>query len=253
MNKKVYFALAVLVLVALACGINSVPTPTPQSPVIINPQPTSGGGGFTQPTPGGGGITQPTPGESNGALQVLFQDDFSSVSSGWDRNTNQNGTTDYANGGYEIKIITADWSKWANPSQSFQGDVRIEVDATKIGGPDDNAFGVLCHYQDTKNFYYFYISSDGYVGIGIDNAGTKTIISTTDGNLATDSHINQGAATNHLRADCTSSNLTLYVNGTQIATATDSTFTGGDVGLIARTYSVAGTDILFKNFVVLKP
>jgi hypothetical protein len=221
MNKKVYFALAVLVLVALACGINSGPTPTPAG--------------------------------NNGAMQVLFKDDFSDVNSGWDRTTNASGTTDYVSGGYRINVIDTDTYFFANPYQSFQNDVRIEVDATKAGGPDDNAFGVQCRYQDTKNYYYFYISSDGYAGIGIDNAGTKTIISSSDGNLVSDSHINQGAATNHIRADCIGSNLSLYVNGTQTSTATDSTFTGGDVGLVAKTFKVAGTDILFQNFVVYKP
>ena len=127
------------------------------------------------------------------------------------------------------------------------------MDATKIGGPDDNAFGVQCRYQDVDNFYFFYISSDGYAGIGINKAGTKTIISSSDGNMVSDSNINQGAATNHLRADCIGSTLTLYVNGTQIATATDSTFTGGDVGLMAATFSVGGADILFTNFFVYKP
>ncbi len=234
MNKKVYFALAVLVLVALACGINNVPTPTPQSPVIIQPQPTSGGTG------------------ANGQ-QVLFQDDFSNVNSGWDRTQNEYGTTDYVSGGYRINVIQTDSFFFANPYQTFQNDVRIEVDATKIGGPDDNAFGVQCRYQDVDNYYFFYISSDGYDGIGIDNAGTKTIISSSDGNLTPDSNIIQGAATNHIRADCIGSVLTLYVNGAQIASATDSTFTGGDVGLIAKTFSVAGTDILFQNFFVYQP
>jgi pectate lyase len=228
MNKKVFFALTVLVLVALACTFTPVTTIT---------TPT------TQPPAGGGG---------NG-LQILFQDDFSNVNSGWDKAHNENGSTDYENGGYRINVIATDHYFFANPYQSFQNDVRIEVDATKIGGPDDNAFGVICRYQDVDNFYYFYISSDGYIGIGIDKAGTKTIISSSDGNLTSDSSINQGAATNHLRADCVGNTLTLFVNGTQVATATDSTFTGGDVGLVARTYGVGGTDIIFHNFFVYKP
>ena len=29
MNRKVFYALAALVLVAMACGFNNVPTPTP--------------------------------------------------------------------------------------------------------------------------------------------------------------------------------------------------------------------------------
>jgi pectate lyase len=233
MNNKVYFALAALVLVALACGINNVPTPTPQSPVIINPQPTTGG--------------------SSTGQQILFQDDFSNVNSGWDRTHNEFGSTDYENGGFRINVIQTDSFFFANPYQSLQNDVRIEVDASKIGGPDDNAFGVQCRYQDVDNYYYFYISSDGYAGIGIDNAATKTIISSSDGNLVSNSNIIQGAATNHIRADCIGNNLTLYVNGTKVASATDSTFTGGDVGLVAKTFGVAGTDILFQSFFVYKP
>jgi len=247
MNKKVFFALVILVLVALACTftpVTAVPTPTTtQPPVINNPTQPPAVNNPTQPTAGGGGNGQ----------QILFQDDFSNVNSGWDRTTNDYGSIDYANGGYRINVIQTTSYFFSTPYQSFQNDVRIEVDATKIGGPDDNAFGVQCRYQDAKNFYYFYISSDGYVGIGIDNAGTKTIISSSDGNLVSNSSINQGAATNHLRADCIGSTLTLYVNGTQAAAATDSTFTGGDVGLVAKTYTIAGTDIMFDNFFVYKP
>jgi pectate lyase len=228
MNKKVYFAITFLVLAALACGLSPV---------------TTGNTPATKP-PAGGGSTGP---------QILFKDDFSTVSSGWDRVTNESYSTDYASGGYRINVIPDSLLVFANPSQSFQNDVRIEVDATKSGGPDDNAFGVICRYQDVDNFYYFYISSDGYVGIGMDNAGIKSIISSSDGSMIDDSSINQGAATNHLRVDCVGSTLTLYVNGSQAATATDGSFTGGDVGLIARTYSVGGTDILFKNFFVYKP
>jgi len=218
MNKKVFFALAVLVLVTLACSFTTAKTPTP-------------------------GTNQ----------QILFQDDFSDVNSGWDRATNEYGVTDYVNGGYRINIIQADSYFFANPYKTFQNDVRIEVDATKAGGPDDNAFGVQCRYQDVDNYYFFYISSDGYAGIGIDQAGTKTIISSADGNMVSVSGINQGAATNHLRADRIGSTLTLFVNGTQIATTTDSTFNGGDVGLVGKTFSIAGTDIMFDNFFVYKP
>jgi hypothetical protein len=65
--------------------------------------------------------------------------------------------------------------------------------------------------------------------------------------------INQGAATNHIRADCVGSTLTLYANGTQIDQQTDTDFSTGDVGLLAGTYTQTGTDILFDNFVVMKP
>jgi len=60
-------------------------------------------------------------------------------------------------------------------------------------------------------------------------------------------------STNHIRADCIGSKLTLYVNGTQAATATDNEYTGGDIGLLAGTFSTPGTDIHFDNFIVTKP
>jgi pectate lyase len=225
MNKNLFFAMAVLVMAALACSFTTVKAPTAQPPA------------------GGGGASG----------SILFQDDFSNVSSGWDRSTTEYGSTDYQSGGYRINVIQTDTYFFANPYKTFQNDVRIEVDATKIGGPDDNAFGVQCRYQDVDNFYFFYISSDGFVGIGIDNAGTITIISSSDGNMASDPNVNQSAATNHIRADCIGSTLTLYANGTQVASATDSTFIGGDVGLIAKTFKVSGTDIMFHNFFVYKP
>ena len=187
--------------------------------------------------------------------KVLFSDDFSKPTSGWDRFQDYAGVTDYANVGYLIYIKSANMIKWTNPTpaKAFPNDVHIEVDATMSFGPDNNAFGVICRYQDPDNYYYFYISSDGYAGIGKKQKGSHSIISATDGKLGKVDGINTGAASNHLRADCVGSNLTLYVNGKQVATTKDSAFPGGNVGLIARTYATGGADILFNNFFVYKP
>ena len=65
--------------------------------------------------------------------------------------------------------------------------------------------------------------------------------------------INQGASTNHIEGDCIGNTLTLYVNGTLLMTATDSSFSSGDVGLIAQAFSTGGVDMLFHNFLVTAP
>ena len=47
-------------------------------------------------------------------------------------------------------------------------DLKIDVDATKNSGQDDNDFGVICRYvksNDVASFYQFMVTSDGYVGI----------------------------------------------------------------------------------------
>ena len=63
----------------------------------------------------------------------------------------------------------------------------------------------------------------------------------------------QGNALNHVRADCVGTQLTLYVNGTQVATANDSTLYSGDVGLLAGTFDIPDVNIMFDNFVVSTP
>jgi hypothetical protein len=193
------------------------------------------------------GGTTPAAGTEPG---VLFSDDFSNTSSGWDRQTTSEGVTDYADGAYRIYVNETNMDYWANPGESF-ADVRVEVDATKVGGPDDNDLGVICRYVDIENFYFGLISSDGYAVIGKVKDGEQAGIS-SDGMDPVEG-INLGDATNLIRMDCVGEALTLYVNGTQIASVADSDFAKGDVGLMAGTYDITGTDIHFDNFIVRQP
>ena len=181
---------------------------------------------------------------------VLFSDDFSSTSSGWDRYSDDSGSTDYSNGAYEIIVNEANYDIWANPYKSFT-DVSVEVDATLNAGPEDNNFGILCRYVDTSNYYFSYIASDGYYGVGKIVDGEQTFFS-DEGMPVTDA-VYGGSATNHIRFDCVGSTFTLYVNDTLLAEYEDSTFSSGDVGLVAGTFSETGVDILFDNFVVKQP
>jgi len=182
---------------------------------------------------------------------VLFQDDFASNTTSWPTIRTEEGITDYENGVYRILVSLDNQDYFATPDLSLQNDVRIEVDATKVGGSDDNDFGILCRYQDNNNFYQFVISSDGYVGILSVVDGSMQSLS--DENLVENSVVNKGDAQNHIRADCIGDTLTLYVNGQQVSTAQDNIFNGGDAGLFAGTYDVPGTDIHFDNFIVTAP
>jgi len=188
--------------------------------------------------------------EDNEPGQVLFHDDFSDPASGWDRVNTDEGATDYADGKYRIFVDRPQYDYWANPGMSF-GDVRIEVDATKVGGPDDNDFGLLCRYQDTRNFYAFLVGSDGYFAILKYVDGDSESLG-TDGMAPTDA-VFLGAATNHLRVDCIGQTLSLYVNGELVHRVVDGEYTSGDVGLIAGTFDEPGVDIHFDDFVIYEP
>ena len=116
---------------------------------------------------------------------------------------------------------------------------------------DDNSFGVLCRYQDTSNFYRFIASSDGYAGIILVKDGDVTNLN-GEGLIPIDTAL-AGNATNKIRVNCIGNTLTLFVNGEQVLTAQDSTFSNGDVGIFAGSFDIAGTEILFDNFVVTRP
>jgi hypothetical protein len=188
---------------------------------------------------------EPTPSDT------LFQDDFSDKSGNWYTYEDANGTTDYQDDGFRIYINESNSYHWTNPNLYFS-DTRIEVEATKLAGPEENDFGIICRYQDDNNFYFFTISSDGYYGIAKIVGGMESFIGME--NLEqNESVIKSGETINIVRADCIGNTLALFVNGQQLAEVSDSDFTSGDIGLIASTYETPGTDILFDNLIVRQP
>lgn len=214
MNRTILL-IALLVAVSLACAL------TP--PTAAQPSPPSG--------------------------SVLYQDDFSRNSSGWDRMLTDEGVMDYDAGGYRILVNSLQTNFWTTPRQNFT-DVRIEVDNGKLAGPDENRIGLVCRFNGS-DYYFFIISSDGFYGMGIFSGGKATLLGQSE--MQSSGKIFKGLAVNHLRADCVGNTLTFYVNGFQIAQAQDATLASGDIGILAGTFADPGVDIVFDNFVVLQP
>ena len=180
---------------------------------------------------------------------LLFQDDFAQVSTGWDRLMTAEGIMDYDAGGYRILVNSLQTNFWSTPHKNFS-DVRIEVDSGKIGGPDENRIGLVCRFTG-KDYYFFLISSDGFYGMGVYKDGLAVLIGQSE--MQSNPNIKTGLAVNHLRADCVGNTFTFYVNGFQVAQAQDSTLSSGDIGLLAGTFAQPGVDVVFDNFVVVKP
>ncbi len=182
---------------------------------------------------------------------ILFSDDFSDPPSGWGIWARDGALVEYANNGLRILVNEPQYDFWSVAGLNFE-DVQIEVDAAKIGGPDDNDFGIICRYQDKDNFYMLVVSNDGYYGIAKMSSGQYSMIGPQQLQY-TGSAIASGQQRNHLRADCVGSQLSLYANGHKLMETEDEDFRSGDVGVIAGAYDVQGVDISFDNFVVKKP
>ncbi len=185
-----------------------------------------------------------------GPGEVLFQDDFSRTSSGWDHYQDDVYRADYQDDEYHIEILTPETVAWSLPKLSFQ-DVWISVEAKRVKGPDDNAFGVICRYENPGNFIFFLISSDGFTGIGHYIDGEKKLLS--DESLLPTDAVHKGDEENFIQAECVGDHLTLYVNNSRVAETIVEDIRSGDVGLIAGTYADPGVEIRFDNFSTVQP
>ena len=179
---------------------------------------------------------------------VLFQDEFEQNTTGWDRLVNEVGIMDYDSGGYRMLIRQPSFNFWSTPEKEF-GDVRVEVDVTRLNGPAENRAGMMCRYQN-GDYYFFVISNDGYYAIGKFINGQSILLGKNTMQASPDV---QPGAVNHLRADCIGDSLTFYINFNLIAGAQDADLADGDVGLIAGSFTEPGVDVLFDHFVVMQP
>jgi len=179
---------------------------------------------------------------------LLFQDDFSSPATGWDRFQDPRYSADYEEGSYRIRITEPNSDVWTTPGIEL-GDVIISVGVTKTAGPDDNGFGIVCRYRNSGNFYFLLVSSDGYSGIGQVLDGRRNLLT---GNAMLPSAVGPLSGNVRLEARCVSSTLTLLANGIQVDQAVSEALTIGDVGLMAATYSQGGLEVLFDDFSVVQ-
>ena len=154
----------------------------------------------------------------------------------------------YDDGEYYIEVFESDFTAWASSGDRWE-DVKIDVDARQVSGPDDNQYGVYCRYQDADNFYEFDISGDGYYAISLLQAGEyKTLANWTATNA-----IKQGLASNHLAVLCEGNRLAMWINGEFVAEVFDDAFNDGEIALVAGSFDDPNVAVAFDNLRVSEP
>jgi hypothetical protein len=179
--------------------------------------------------------------------ESLLEDRFGDSGSGWGEESQDAFDRGYHQGEYFIEVYEPDWFVWANPGRRFT-DVVAEVDARWVSGSPAGHFGLLCRYRAPGDFYYFAVTGDGYYAILRVEDGEAEVV-TGDGFLPSPA-VRTGEATNHIRAVCRGEDLALYVNGEELARATDDVLRRGDVGLGAGSGSERSIRVHFDNLVV---
>jgi hypothetical protein len=188
------------------------------------------------------------PGKESG--QVLFEDDFTDPSSGWEVINNAYELKGYSSGGYMISVNQTD-SRAVSTTNLNYLNVVISVETQKITGARDTQFGLVCRFQDKFNFYAFTVSADGYAGIVRVVDGVAELLG-SDQFLRVEG-IKMDDGINALVAKCENDTLQLVVNGETVIFANDDTINNGDAGLYVETFETADAAVVFNDFVIIKP
>jgi S1-C subfamily serine protease len=194
-----------------------------------------------------GVVRQPTGSKSSqvealpDAGQALFSDDFSDPESGWSTPGGPAHSVYYEKGQLVIDVNVENTLVWSVLEQEY-ADVDFQVETTRLGGPYDNAFGIMLRAQDVDNFYLVEISSDGFYRMGLfENDEWTSLVDWTKTDL-----IDPGGK-NSMAAEAHADRITLFINGVQADQVYDDTFSSGLVGLVAHSLSEPYVSMGFDN------
>lgn len=188
--------------------------------------------------------------------EIVFQDDFSDPTSGWDNDVFNEGETVYGEGAYRILVKDARLQMWSyivlDPRREA---LRLDVEATQLTGTAGDLVGARCYTDVDSNMGYLLGISPaerGGVVVGFRGGDFRLLESSGEAVDAVTS-LNEE---NQLRIECVASPdgptvLTLAVNGEPIVRAEDETGRRSfdAVGLFVDT-TEGGAEAHFDDIVV---
>ena len=231
--SKIILAIASLGLATLACqaltggGDNNTPVAPIDTNVPVLPTSTTSSTG-----------------------DVILSDDFSSDR--WGTGTDTNSAVEYANEALQMIVYTKNYFVWSTPNDQDYQNVHMEVTVINNGTDSTTAFGLMCNQQAgvDNSFYYFAVTAAGQYAIAKAEEGADAdIFLTNNDEWANSDLIAKDASSYRVGADCGNGTLTLYVEGQQIASVSDSSYTNGGVAVFTWSGEEATTtDVSFDDF-----
>ncbi len=174
-----------------------------------------------------------------GGGSIIFQDSLDGTT---DTSTKDQWTSDsscsFGAGGYHI---SAGFICYA-PTDTVS-DAITTVSVQQISGPLTYAYGLVFRRPSAGNYYEFEVDSNGKWIFDKTVNGKTTTIDNFTANAAIKKGLNQ---VNTLTVKAQGSHFIFSVNGTQVGTADDTTFTSGKTGLAGND----GIEVVFTQFVI---
>lgn len=180
----------------------------------------------------------------------LLSDDFSSVQ--WGTGTDTDSSVEYADNALQIIVYTTNYFVWSSPNDQTYQDVHMDVTVLNNGTDPTTAFGIMCNQQSADgNFYYLAMTPAGEYAIAKAAEGQSDLFLTNNDQWASSSQITNDASSYRIGVDCGRGMLALYVDGQQIASVSDSSYTSGGVGLFTWSGEEANTtNVSFDDFIM---
>ena len=181
---------------------------------------------------------------------VLISDDFSSP--GWGTASNADSSVEYVDNALQMVAHTQNSYVWSPPNDEEYQNVHMEVTVINNGTDSTTAFGLICNKQASDaSFYFFAITPAGQYAIAKATQGEGDVFLTNEDQWGYSELIPTEAASYRLGADCAHGMLTLFVDGQQIDSVSDSSYVRGGVALFTWSGEEAtSTDVSFDDFLM---
>ncbi|HRQ38808.1 MAG TPA: hypothetical protein PLD25_12950 [Chloroflexota bacterium] len=179
------------------------------------------------------------------AGDVLLSETFSEADA-WEVFVSDDSDLQVSDGAYHIQTGPGGYIWGLNEAE--HSNVEMEVTARQLSSHDNNAYGLMCR-ADTSNDgdgYYFLVSGDGFYSIR--KGEGDDVVALIDWKES--SAINEGQATNKIRAVCAGNYLGLWVNDKFVAETNDTAYTSGYAGLAAAAFDGGDADISFDDLTI---
>ena len=242
---NIFVAITSLALAVLACQTVTGGPSAPASSTDVAPENTIAPADTEIPLP------KPTD-ETASTSDVLYEDDFTSGGrTSWGTGTDTESSVEYLNDGLNMQLFKENYIVWSSPNDQEYENVHMEVTVLNNGTDSSTAFGFMCNqqYPITDSRYYLAITPGGEYAIGKAALALDDVILSNNGEWGKSDLIAKNADSYRLGADCGSGRLALYVDGQQIASATDTTYTKGSVTLfIWSSDKINSVNVTFDDF-----
>lgn len=184
---------------------------------------------------------------------VVFKDDFSSASSGWDDNSEATmrgktrGMGIYTDGKFQMTPLEDNtMGLLPSPRQATTGNVRLESETFLYVSTGSGGAGLFCRASDRDNFYAFLVTGAGEWRIVKSRGGKGETLA--GGRLP--KQVVDGMVDGKIGASCAGETLSLSFKGKTMGSARDATFSAGNSGLMIIGSDLASTYATYDDFLL---